>query len=35
MALHERALRLVDGRGAARVAAALLALPVTNPETSP
>ena len=34
-ALHERALRLVDGRGAARVAAALLALPITTPETSP
>jgi spore coat polysaccharide biosynthesis predicted glycosyltransferase SpsG len=34
-ALHERALRLVDGRGAARVAAAVLALPVTTQETSP
>ena len=35
LALHERALRLVDGRGAARVAAALLALPIPTPETSP
>jgi UDP-2,4-diacetamido-2,4,6-trideoxy-beta-L-altropyranose hydrolase len=34
-ALHDRALRLVDGRGAARVAAALLALSVTTPENSP
>jgi hypothetical protein len=34
-ALHERALRLVDGRGAARVAAAVLDLTVTTQETSP